>query len=152
MIQKYGTRVSFHKYTHANKQYFITSTTSYYILVGKSHLFDVHYVKQFSVQQFLHGNGSHLLAKQANIAGQHRSTPDLSAIIRGCLQVTPQITAETLGDVLKIWMFMRYLTTHSPKPINIFDKKATIQMIIQQSRNELQNFQLCPHAPCLLLY
>ena len=142
-----NTRVGFHKYIHNNKQYFITATTPHYILVGKSHLFDMHYVKQFAVQQFLHGNGSHLLAKQANIAGQHRKTPDLIATINGCLQITPQLTANTLGDVLKIWMLLRFFATHTPQPTNVFDKQTTIQTIIHQSRNLLQDFQLRPHAP-----
>lgn len=141
------TRVSFNYYVYIGKKIYFTNTVPHYILVGKSHLFDTHYIKLFAVQQFMHGNGTHLLAKQANIAGQHRLTPTLKAILQGFVQIVPNVTSDTLGEALKIWMMIRYLSTHNPIPINLFDKKSTIQEIISQARLKLQNFQFRPHAP-----
>ena len=66
---KCGARVTFHKYTHITNQFFFVDSSPKYILVGKSHLFDVHYVRSLAVQQLLHGNGTHLLSKQCKISG-----------------------------------------------------------------------------------
>ena len=144
---KCGARVTFHKYTHITNQFFFVDSSPKYILVGKSHLFDFHYVRSLAVQQLLHGNGTHLLSKQSKISGQHTNTPNLEAYIFGGIKVTPQVTSDTLAEAIKSWILMRYLATHDPKPLNCFDKSFSLKEIIQQLRATLQQFQLRPHVP-----
>lgn len=116
-------------------------------MVGKSHLYDIHYVRQFAIQQFLHGNGTHLLATQAKITSQHSSTADIKSIISGSKKISPETTYQLLGTLLKIWMMIRFLATHKPTPINDFSTSDSIEKIIIESRQTLQHFKLPPHAP-----
>ena len=89
--------MSFNRYTFQGQQYLNNTTAPAYILVGKSHLYDIYFVKQLAIAQLLHGNGTHLLAMQAKITNQHSSTPDIQNTMEGTKVLTPSNLADNIA-------------------------------------------------------
>jgi hypothetical protein len=141
-----GTRVSFNRYTYKSNQYLFNTTAPSHILVGKSHLYDIHFVKQLAIAQLLHGNGTHLLAMQTKITNQHSSTPDVPNSFQGTKKLTPSNSSDNIALVIKTWMLLRYLSTHLPKPPNIFPMDWSIENIITHLQPLLMNFNLRKHV------
>lgn len=141
-----NTQVQFHKYTSSNNQY-LTYSQPLYLLIGKTHLYDIHYVKHMALQQLLHGNGVKLLTMQAKITEQHKNTPNLDYTIQGTRKISPSPSADNIASVIKLWMLLRYIGTHTPKITNKFPKKWTIEEIITSLASSLHTFNLRPHTP-----
>ena len=143
---KCGTTVYFHKYVHNNNQYFYRNQPKY-ILIGKSHIFEMHYIRYLALQQLLHGNGVKLITIQQKITTQHPLTPNLPSIIQGTCTITPSPTADNIALIIKIWMLLRYIGTHTPQVNNKFPKNWSIEDIIHSIGTQLQHFNLRPHTP-----
>lgn len=141
-----GTRVSFNRYIYGGKQYFFNITAPKYILVGKSHLYDMHFVKQLAIAQLLHGNGTHLLAMQAKITNQHSTTPDIKPKLQGTKTITPSNSPSNIAMAIKTWMLLRFLSTHKPKPDNHFHIKSSIPEVIEHLHSTLVKFNLRKHV------
>ena len=141
--------MSFNRYTFQGQQYLNNKTAPAYILVGKSHLYDIHFVKQLAIAQLLHGNEMHLLAMQAKITNQHSSTPDIQNTMEGTKVLTPSNSADNIALVIKTWMLLRFLSTHSPQPSNIFPIEWSIENIIVALQPTLVNFNLRKHVNSL---
>lgn len=141
-----NTSISFNYYYHNEEHHYFTSSQPKYILVGETHLFDIHYVKMLATSQLLHGNGTHLLAIQAKICNQHVSTKDLKTSIHGTKILNPSVSPDTIATVIKIWHLLRYLSTHKPSPPSSFSAKWTLQEITAFLQPYLQNFGLRTHA------
>lgn len=107
----------------------------------------MHLVKQLALAQFLHENGTTLLAMQLKITNQHfQHTPTLFSSIHGTKKISPSNSPDMLASALKYWMLIRYLATHVPKIPNKFPIKWAIEEIITSLGFHLQQFQLRKHT------
>lgn len=144
--KKYGTIVNINYYVNNKQQHYFTHQPKYF-LVGKSHLVEFHYAKQFAVAQMLHGNGTHLLAMQAKICNQHPLTKDITSKLEGTRKISPSLSPDTISNVIKLWHITRYLGTHNPKPPSSFPVSWSIEEIINHLQAHLTKFTLRDHAP-----
>ena len=82
-----GTKVKLNTYTYNSNKYIFRNLKPKYILVGKNHVLDVFYLQYFITAQFLHGNGTHMMAQTSKIVGKHEITPFITNNLQGSKKI-----------------------------------------------------------------